>query len=101
MVHQGNRSVSGVHGAQNQHIGRDAKKRASSQRNGMVTVFEQIEQLAKDPRQIGPVDLVDDQHTATTALLGLATELQKAPRLQSKLELTTSRGPWPQALHEI
>ncbi len=85
VINQRNRAVGGVHGAEDAQVGRDAKERAvGGKAQRLITVFEQIHQLAKDAAEIGTVDLIDDEHAATVVAFGFAAEFEKAPRHNGK-----------------
>src|SRR5207245_2411398 len=62
LVDECNRAVGGVHGADQVQVGGELKALLGvGQPNRLLAVFEQVEQLAEDTRQVAAVDLVDNK----------------------------------------
>ena len=72
-VDQGDRAVGGVHRADDEEVLRQRERPSSSEEYirsiDLVAVLQQEVQLAEDLRQVGAVDLVDDQDVRLAGVL--------------------------------
>ena len=101
VIDQCNRTIGCVHRSQDADVRWDLKLATGCERDFSIAVFEQIHQLAEHSRQVCPVDLVNNQDTATFALLGAAAEVDEATGQHRVFEMTVSPRRWANALNEL
>lgn len=102
MIHQGDRAVGGVHGADDAHIFRDLKKSAvNRERDVLVPVLQKVHQLSEDASQIGAVDLVDDEDANAIFVLSFPAEFEEPAGDHRIFQSAVRAGLGPDSLNEI
>ena len=101
-VHQGDRAVGGVHGADDVEIlGQGEGGLRVLEAHLLVAILQQEIQLAEDLGEVPPVDLVDDEEVPVVRLSpGQFRHLEQWPVPELETCLALSQG-WPVALDEV
>ena len=106
-VDQRDRPVGGVHRADDEQVRRQREVLSPEyvQADRLVAVLQQEVQLAEDLRQVGPVDLVDDQDVRDVPVLlagGWSASSRSGPAVQPEARASRRRRPaGPEALEEV
>lgn len=102
MIHQGDRAVGCVHGADDAHIFRYPEKSAINREgDGLVPILQKVHQLSEDAREIGAIDLVDDEDANVISVLGLLAEFKEPAGNNGIFQRAVRAGLGPDSLNEI